>query len=80
MRERLGGWEGRKVVFLGDGDCNVARSWMWAAARLGFELVIAAPKEFQPPTDFISSLEAPQVICEADAAVAVEAVLLKAGD
>src|SRR5471032_2605338 len=28
MHERLGGWKGRRVCFLGDGDCNVARSWM----------------------------------------------------
>ena len=29
--------------------CNVARSWMFAAGKLGFELRIAAPKKFQPP-------------------------------
>ena len=48
MKELLGGWEGRKVVFLGDGDNNMARSWMWASARLGFPLVIAAPAGCQP--------------------------------
>lgn len=48
MRELLGGWENRKVVFLGDGDNNMARSWMWASARLGFPLVIAAPEGCQP--------------------------------
>jgi ornithine carbamoyltransferase len=26
----------------------VANSWIWTAAKLGFELRIAAPKEFQP--------------------------------
>ena len=36
------------MTFVGDGACNVARSWMWAAARLGFELRIAAPAAFQP--------------------------------
>ena len=41
IRERLGGWDGRKVSFFGDGDCNMGRSWAWAAKRLGFELVIA---------------------------------------
>lgn len=56
MHERLGGWKGRRVCFLGDGDCNVARSWMWAAARLGFELTIGAPKAFQPPAEFIEKL------------------------
>ncbi|TLD72765.1 ornithine carbamoyltransferase [Phragmitibacter flavus] len=56
MKERLGGWKGKKVCFLGDGDCNVAKSWMWAAARLGFELTIGAPKEFQPPQTFMDKL------------------------
>ncbi|HUF63403.1 MAG TPA: ornithine carbamoyltransferase [Verrucomicrobiales bacterium] len=53
IRERLGGWEGRVLAFFGDGDCNMARSWMWASARLGFELRIAAPKGFQPPRAFL---------------------------
>jgi ornithine carbamoyltransferase len=35
-----------KVCFVGDGDCNVARSWAWAAEHLGFELRIAAPAKF----------------------------------
>ena len=56
MHERLGGWKGRRVCFLGDGDCNVARSWMWAAARLGFELTIGAPVTFQPPAEFMAKL------------------------
>ncbi len=56
MKERLGGWEGRKVVFFGDGDCNVAKSWMWAAVRLGFELVITAPETFMPSEDYKKSL------------------------
>ncbi len=48
IQEKLGAIEGKRVVFLGDGDCNVARSWIFAAARLGFELRIAAPQKFQP--------------------------------
>ena len=35
-----------KVCFVGDGDCNVARSWAWAAEHLGFELRIAAPTKY----------------------------------
>lgn len=42
-----------KLVFIGDGDCNMARSWIWAAARWGFELTIAAPPKFQPPEDLV---------------------------
>jgi ornithine carbamoyltransferase len=61
MREELGGWAGKKVCFLGDGDCNVARSWMWAAARLGFDLTIGAPKTFQPPPELMERLNTPRV-------------------
>jgi ornithine carbamoyltransferase len=48
IQEKLGSVEGKTVVFVGDGACNVAQSWMWAAARLGFNLRIAAPHHFQP--------------------------------
>ena len=65
MRERLGGWEGKKVTFFGDGDCNMGRSWAWAAKRLGFELVIAAPRTFQPDDGFMERLgEAPVALTE----------------
>lgn len=46
--ETRGSLDGLRLAFIGDGDCNVARSWIWAAAILGFELRIAAPREFQP--------------------------------
>jgi ornithine carbamoyltransferase len=39
---------GLVVTFIGDGACNVPVSWIFAAAKLGFELRIAAPKRFQP--------------------------------
>ncbi len=65
IRERLGGWEGRKIVFFGDGDCNMGRSWAWASKRLGFEFVIAAPKAFQPDAAFMDRLgEAPVTLTE----------------
>jgi len=39
---------GKTVAFIGDGACNVANSWIFAAAKFGFNLRIASPKEFQP--------------------------------
>ncbi|MFA7344718.1 MAG: ornithine carbamoyltransferase [Terrimicrobiaceae bacterium] len=51
--ETHGGLEGQRVAFIGDGDCNVARSWIWAAARMGFDLRIAAPAEYQPPRELL---------------------------
>lgn len=61
VRETLGGWEGRKIAFIGDGFSNMTISWMWAAKRLGFELVVAAPSAYQPPPDFLAKLAAPNV-------------------
>jgi len=49
ITELRGPLDGLRVAFIGDGDCNVARSWIWAAARCGFELAIASPEKFQPP-------------------------------
>lgn len=48
VNEKLGGIEGKTVTFIGDGACNVANSWIFAAGKCGFELRIAAPAQFQP--------------------------------
>ena len=48
FEEKQGSIRGKVVAFLGDGACNVANSWAFAAAKCGFELRIAAPKGFQP--------------------------------
>ena len=70
IQEKLGGWDGRKIAFIGDGFSNMTRSWMWAAKRLGFELAVASPAACQPPPDFMAALEAPNVTLTADPAVA----------
>ncbi len=66
IKEKRGGWAGKKICYVGDGDCNVPRSWMWAAARLGFDLVIAAPEAYQPPRAFRDQLKAPNITFETD--------------
>lgn len=72
IKEKLGTWDGKKVVFFGDGDCNMGRSWAWASKRLGFELTIAAPPEFQPQEEFMKRLgDAPVTITD-DAKSAAE--------
>src|SRR5947199_132631 len=48
FQEKRGPIQGKVVTFIGDGACNVPISWMFAAAKLDFELRIAAPKKFQP--------------------------------
>lgn len=57
--------EGLVVTFIGDGACNVPVSWIFAAARLGFELRIAAPKKFQPDAALLKRAGG-KVICTAD--------------
>jgi ornithine carbamoyltransferase len=74
INERFGTWKGKRVCFLGDGDCNVARSWIWASARLGFELVIGAPKEFQPASDFMARVPGGTVSVTDDPRAAVEGI------
>lgn len=78
IRERLGSWDGKKVAFFGDGDCNMGRSWAWAATRLGFELVIAAPRAYQPPREFLERLGpgAPVSVTEDSLAAARDAHVL----
>jgi ornithine carbamoyltransferase len=52
-KELRGPITGKVAVFVGDGACNVPRSWIFAAAKLNFELRIAAPKQFQPPAEIL---------------------------
>ncbi|HAV61200.1 MAG TPA: ornithine carbamoyltransferase, partial [Verrucomicrobiales bacterium] len=53
FQEKRGPIAGKVVAFIGDGACNVPRSWIFAAAKLGFELRISAPKAFQPSADVL---------------------------
>jgi len=45
IREHFGSLEGRRVVFVGDGN-NVAASLAFAAALSGLELVVASPENY----------------------------------
>ena len=54
IQERLGGYAGKVVTFVGDGACNMPISWLWAAAKLDFELRIAAPSAFQPASEIVA--------------------------
>lgn len=72
IKEKLGSWEGKKVSFFGDGDCNMGRSWAWASKHLGFELCIAAPEEFQPDAEFRKRLGDSPVSITADVNAAAD--------
>lgn len=58
IEELRGSLEGVKVAFIGDADCNMGRSWIWAAARLGFELRLACPELYRPPAQLLERADA----------------------
>jgi len=63
------------VTFIGDGACNMPVSWIFAAAKLGFELRIAAPKAFQPSPEILKRAGG-NITCTTDLAAAKDADLL----
>ena len=67
----VGSWKGMKIAFLGDVDNNMGRSWMWAAKRLGFTLMLAGPEQALPKAETLAALDCPNIICTTDAAEAV---------
>jgi ornithine carbamoyltransferase len=72
VKEVLGGWDGKKIAFIGDGFSNMTISWMWAAKKLGFELAVAAPAAFQPTAEFLAKLNAPNVTVTTDPVLAAK--------
>jgi ornithine carbamoyltransferase len=53
VRESLGGWDGKVVAWIGDGN-NMANSWIDAAGSLGFELRLACPKGYEPNAEILA--------------------------
>jgi len=50
IRQHLGGYAGKRVAWIGDGN-NMANSWLDAAGLLGFELRLACPDGYEPDHD-----------------------------
>jgi ornithine carbamoyltransferase len=71
IQEKRGPMAGKIVTFVGDGACNVANSWMYAAGKLGFKLRIAAPKNFQPPSALLKR-SGDKVFCTEDVKAAAQ--------
>jgi ornithine carbamoyltransferase len=53
IQEKRGSIEGKVVTFVGDANSNTARSWIFAAAKMNFELRLAAPKKYQPSAELL---------------------------
>ncbi|MGH7269401.1 MAG: ornithine carbamoyltransferase [Polyangiaceae bacterium] len=52
IEEQLrGGIAGKRIAFVGDCACNMARSWLEAAPLFDFHLVLAGPPGYAPPPD-----------------------------
>jgi ornithine carbamoyltransferase len=64
-QEKRGDIQGKVVAFFGDGASNMANSWAFAAGKLGFELRIAGPKQFQPSADVLKRA-AGKIVCTED--------------
>lgn len=71
IQEKRGSIGGRVITFIGDGACNVVNSWIFAAARLQFELRIAAPREFQPSAELLRRAGG-RVVCTEDVQAAAD--------
>jgi len=69
--EERGTIDDLKLCFIGDGDCNVTRSWIWAAEHLGFELLVAAPWKYQPAAALKGRIKSPKISFTSDVKAAV---------
>ncbi|MEY2518712.1 MAG: ornithine carbamoyltransferase [Verrucomicrobiota bacterium] len=65
IQEKRGSIEGKRVTFVGDGNSNTARSWLFAAGKLSFELRLASPPKYQPDADSLKRAGG-NVVCTAD--------------
>lgn len=54
--ELRGTTDGTRVAFIGDGN-NMVHSWVLAAAKLGFEFVLACPKGYEPDADILAEVQ-----------------------
>ena len=57
IRQHLGGIDGKKVAWIGDG-INMANSWINAACQLEFELTLACPEGYDPDTAILKRASA----------------------
>ena len=54
IKEHLGGWDGKKICFVGDGN-NVCNSLLLISPLLGMDMSIACPKGYEPDEDILKT-------------------------
>ncbi|MDO5031815.1 ornithine carbamoyltransferase [Corynebacterium sp.] len=70
-RENFGELAGRKAVYLGDGNNNMANSYMIGFATAGIDISICSPKQFQPKQEFVDRARARGTVTVTDSLDAV---------
>ncbi|HKT09438.1 MAG TPA: ornithine carbamoyltransferase [Gemmatimonadaceae bacterium] len=61
VRQHLGGWDGKHIAWIGDGN-NMANSWINAAYRLGFDLTLACPEGYDPDATILARAQTTAVV------------------
>jgi ornithine carbamoyltransferase len=67
--EKRGKIEDATIAYIGDGISNTARSWLFAAGKLGFELRIASHKKYLPKKKLLDRAGG-RITCTDDVATA----------
>jgi ornithine carbamoyltransferase len=57
MRERFGGLDGRKLLYVGDGN-NTCASLIVGATTFGMDVVVACPRGYEPPERAVETARA----------------------
>jgi ornithine carbamoyltransferase len=66
-QEKRGSLKGRKVAWIGDGN-NMAHSWLMAVSKVGCELTLACPANYEPKPEIVD-LAQKQIEAEGQGAV-----------
>ena len=56
IEEKLGGIQGKKIAWVGDGN-NMANTWITVAEKMDFELVLACPESLPPDRDILKAAQ-----------------------
>ena len=58
IKEKLGDYKGKKLVYMGDARYNMGNSWMVTCAKMGMHFVACAPKKYFPDPELVATCEA----------------------
>lgn len=58
IKEKLGGFKGVRLVYMGDARYNMGNSWMVTCAKMGMHFTACAPKAYFPDPELVAKCEA----------------------